>query len=234
MERECNPPVLIATENTATIKFLHSTLEKCGYRILVAYNADKVIQAIKEDSPALVIIPRFTPAIDGLALCMKIKQRSQIPIILLNDSDDIPDKIRCLDAGADDYVTKAVSARELIARMKALLRRGRKRQDEQKATTFHSNDLTIDFSRNRVTIGSREINLTAREYKILCYLAYNAGRVVTPDQILSSVWGEEYLGETHLLQVNINRLRLKLDDDAKNPRYVLTKSGIGYIMNKRR
>jgi len=141
------------------------------------------------------------------------------------------EKVEGLDAGADDYVTKPFSSKELTARVRAVLRRT-KLWEERPEPAFRFGDLVVDFASHRVTLGEEEITLTATEYRILSYLARNAGRVVTPDNILSSVWGEEYRGEAHLVQVNIARLRKKLKDDVKNLRYILTKPGIGYIMPK--
>jgi len=141
------------------------------------------------------------------------------------------EKVKGLDAGADDYVTKPFSSKELAARVRAVLRRS-KLWDERPEPAFHLHDLLIDFARHKVTLGNQEVNLTATEYRLLSYLARNADRVVTPDQILEKVWGEDYLGETRLLQVNMVRLRRKLGDDAKNPKYIMTRSGIGYSMMK--
>jgi len=139
------------------------------------------------------------------------------------------EKVKGLDMGADDYIAKPFSAQELMARVKAVLRRT-KLQDEQPAPRFCSGNLTVDFAQHRVTLRNQEVNLTATEYRLLSYLARNAGRVLTPGQLLERVWGEDYIGESHLIQVNIARLRKKLRDNVKNPKYILTKSSIGYMM----
>jgi len=141
------------------------------------------------------------------------------------------DKVKGLDAGVDDYVTKPFSANELAARVRAVLRRTTL-WDERPELAFCSRGLIVDFARHRVTVNNEEVNLTATEYRLLSYLARNADRLVTTDQILGKVWGEEYIGEMHLLQVNMARLRQKLGDNIKNPRYILTRPGIGYTMMK--
>ena len=142
------------------------------------------------------------------------------------------DKIQGLDTGADDYVIKPFSAKELVARVRAVLRRT-KLLDGHPEPSFCSEDLVVNFAGHRVSMEEREVNLTVTEYRVLSYLAHNAGRVVTSDQILEKVWGEDYIGETHILQVNMARLRNKLEDDARNPRYILTRPGIGYMMLKK-
>jgi DNA-binding response OmpR family regulator len=139
------------------------------------------------------------------------------------------EKVEGLDAGADDYVTKPFSPRELVARVRAVLRRA-SLWEKRSEPLSRFGDLEIDFARHRVTLGAQAVNLTATEYALLSYLARNAGRVLTPDQILEKVWGEDYVGESHLLQVNVTRLRQKIKDDAREPRYIFTRPGIGYAM----
>lgn len=138
------------------------------------------------------------------------------------------EKVQGLDAGADDYVTKPFSSKELVARVRAVLRRT-KLWDERPEPAFHYNDLVIDFAHHRVSLAEKEVDLTATEYRLLSYLARNMGRVLTPAQILETVWGKDYIGENHLLRVNIARLRQSLEDDAKAPRFIATKIGIGYM-----
>jgi DNA-binding response OmpR family regulator len=144
---------------------------------------------------------------------------------------DDKEKVEGLDVGADDYVTKPFSASELAARVRAVLRRIGSQERPQEAV-FRYKDLIIDFASRRVMVDGEELKLTSTEYKLLSYISLNAGRVVTPDQLLNKVWGEEYIGAPHLLQVNIARLRRKLQDNAKRPTYILTRPGIGYIMSK--
>ena len=141
------------------------------------------------------------------------------------------EKVEGLNIGADDYITKPFSTNELAARVRAVLRRATVK-DKPSDSVFRYQDLVIDFASHRVMVANKEIKLTPTEYKVLSYISCNAGRVVTPDQLLDKVWGEEYVGDSHLLQVNVARLRQKLGDDARNQTYILTRPGIGYMMLK--
>ena len=206
-------------------------LELEGYRVRTASNGKAALDTFDDENPDLVLLDIMMPDMDGYAICQNIREFSQTPIIMVTGKGNNEEKVEGLDAGADDYITKPFSANELAARVRAVLRRT-KLWDEHPEPSFHSGDLVIDFTRHRVTLGAQEINLTATEYRILSYLARNVDRIVTPDQILQRVWDKEYTGEIHLLQVNIARLRQKLRDNPRRPKYILTKSGIGYMMQK--
>ncbi len=224
--------VLVVDDDTHILRMLQRMLELEGYRVLTASSGVAALDIFDEKTPELVLLDIMLPDIDGYTVCRNIHEFSQIPIIMITAKDSDEEKVQGLDAGADDYVTKPFSANELVARVRAVLRRTRL-WDEHPEPAFSFQDLVIDFVRHRVTAGSQEVNLTATEYRLLAYLVHNAGRVVTPDQIIQAVWGEEYIGEAHLLQVNMARLRQKLKDDARNPKYILTKSGIGYMMQQK-
>ncbi|MBA7551471.1 Transcriptional regulatory protein WalR [subsurface metagenome] len=222
--------VLVVDDDVRMLRMMQRILELEGYRVLMASNGQAALDVFNEE-PALVLLDIMMPDMDGYTVCRRIREFSQIPIVMVTVKGNEEEKVEGLDAGADDYVTKPFSSRELTARVRAVLRRT-KLWEERPEPAFRFGDLVVDFASHRVTLGEEEITLTATEYRILSYLARNAGRVVTPDNILSSVWGEEYRGEAHLVQVNIARLRKKLKDDVKNLRYILTKPGIGYIMPK--
>lgn len=224
--------VLVVDDDTHILRMLQRMLELEGYQVLTASSGVAALDIFDEKTPELVLLDIMLPDMDGYTVCRNIHEFSQIPIIMITAKDSDEEKVQGLDAGADDYVTKPFSANELVARVRAVLRRTRL-WDEHPEPAFSFQDLVIDFVRHRVTAGSQEVNLTATEYRLLAYLVHNAGRVVTPDQIIEAVWGEEYIGEAHLLQVNMARLRQKLKDDARNPKYILTKSGIGYMMQQK-
>ena len=221
--------VLVIDDDVRILRMIKRILELEGYRVLTVINGEDALNVFDEETPDLVLLDIIMPGIDGYTACQRIREFSQIPIIMITVKGKDDDKTQGLDAGADDYVIKPFSAKELIARIRAVLRRT-KLQDGHPEPSFCSEDLVVDFARNRVSVEGREVNLTVTEYRVLSYLAHNAGRVVTPDQILEKVWGEDYIGETHLLQVNMARLRKKLADNVRNPRYILTRSGIGYMV----
>jgi len=223
--------VLVVDDDVHILRMMQHILELEGYRVITTSDGKAALNVLNEEIPDMVLLDIMLPGMDGYKVCQRIREFSQLPIIMVTAKGNDEEKVQGLDAGADDYLTKPFSSNELVARVRAVLRRT-KLWDEHPEPAFYSHTLTIDFAGHRVTLGSQEVNLTATEYRLLSYLARNAGRVITPDQILDRVWGKEYDGETHLLQVNMARLRQKLGDRAKKPRYILTKPGIGYMMEK--
>lgn len=223
--------VLVVDDDVRMLRMTKRILELEGYRVLMADSGETALNMLGEEPPGLILLDLMMPGMDGYMVCERIREFSQIPIIMITARDNDEEKVQGLDAGADDYITKPFSSKELTARVRAVLRRAIL-WDECTAPTCFYDDLTIDFARHMVILNGQDIDLTATEYRLLSYLARNAGRVVTPDQILERVWGEDYLGETNLLQTNIGRLRKKLKDDTKKPKYILTRTGIGYIMAK--
>ena len=223
--------VLVVDDDVHIVRMTGRILELEGYRVLTASNGETALDKFDEESPDLVLLDIMMPGMDGYTVCQRIREFSQIPIIMVTAKGNDEEKVQGLDAGADDYVTKPFSSKELVARVRAVLRRATL-WDERPEPAFEFGELVVDFASHRVTLGSQEVNLTSTEYRVLSYLARNAGRVLTPDQILEKVWGEEYVVETHLLQVNIARLRPKLKDDTQKPKYILTRPGIGYSMMK--
>jgi len=222
---------LVVDDDIRILRMMQRILELEGYRVHTASNGETALSIFDEQNPDLVLLDIMMPNMDGYAICQNIREFSQVPIIMVTAKDNDQEKVEGLDTGADDYITKPFSANELTARIRAVLRRT-KLWNELPEPAFHSGNLVIDFARHRVTRNGCEVTLTATEYRILSYLARNADRIVTPDQILEKVWNKEYVGETHLLRVNIARLRQKLKDNIKNPKYILTKQGIGYMMLK--
>jgi len=223
--------VLVVDDDVHIVRMMQRILDLEGYRVLRVGDGEAALDMFLEESPDLVLLDIMIPAMDGYAVCEHIREFSQVPIIMITARGNEQEKVRGLDAGADDYLTKPFSSKELAARVRAVLRRSAL-WVEHHEPTFSSHDLTIDFTWHRVVLGDRELDLTATEYRLLSYLARNARRVLTPDQILKEVWGEDYLGEHHLLRVNMARLRLKLADDPKEPRFIATKIGIGYMFVK--
>jgi DNA-binding response OmpR family regulator len=223
--------ILVVDDEMRTLRMIKHMLELEGYQVITAINGATALNTFELEAPDLVLLDILIPSPDGVEVCRRIREFSQVPIIMVTCKDSEMDKIEGLDAGADDYITKPFTAGELTARVRAALRRTRL-WDERPAPAFHLDDLEIDFTSHRVTVGGKEKRLTATEYRLLSYLAQNRGRILTLDAILTHVWGEGYYGEIHLLQATVARLRRNLGDDPKNPKYILTRPGMGYIMTK--
>jgi len=229
--RKAKAAVLVVDDDVRMLRMIKRMLELEGYRVLTADNGEDALGAFDKEAPNIVLLDIMMPDMDGYTVCQRIREFSQAPIIMVSAKSSDKEKVEGLDVGADDYIIKPFSATELAARVRAVLRRT-SLKEESARPTFRSGDLVVDFARHRVNLGGEEVRLTATEYRVLSYLASNAGRVVTPDQLLEKVWGEEYIGDSHLLQVSIARLRQKLKDEVKNPKYILTRPGIGYMMMK--
>jgi DNA-binding response OmpR family regulator len=226
------PRILIADDEVAIRKFVRANLEARDYETITVMDGSEAIATVEKELPDLVILDIMMPKLDGFQVCHQIREWSQIPIIMLSARSGEIDKVKCLEMGADDYITKPFGVDELMARVKAVMRRVKSTRETNSLPVYSYADLTVDFAKHLVTLKEENVNLTATEYKMLSYLAMNAGRVITAQQLLDHVWGEEYSGADHLLQVNIGRLRQKLGDNARDPKYILTKAGIGYMLSK--
>ncbi len=227
--------VLTADDDPQLLRLVARNLQLEDYDVLVASDGKQALEQIEQHAPDLVLLDVMMPRMDGFTVCQRVREFSAVPIIIVTARGQDQDKVRGLDLGADDYLTKPFSIEELLARVRAVLRRAQFTASEQAHSmrTATIGDLTIDFAQHLVRMGAREIELTPTEYRILAYLAQNAGRVVTQDLLLEHIWGTEYVGEGHVLQVNINRLRQKIEPDPMHPRYILTKVGIGYLLAAR-
>jgi DNA-binding response OmpR family regulator len=224
--------ILTADDDRQLLQVITLNLQLEGYEVLLARDGKQAIEQIETHAPDLVLLDVMLPKMDGFTVCQHVRTFSTVPIIMITARGRNQDKVRGLDLGADDYLTKPFSMEELLARVRAALRRaqfttGEHAQDMQTSMTI--GDLTIDFAQHLVLMDSQKVVLTPTEYRILACLAQNVGRVVPQDLLLQHVWGVEYVSENHLLQVNINRLRRKLEPDPAHPRYILTETGIGYL-----
>ena len=223
--------ILTADDDPQLLRLVARNLELEGYDVLVASDGQQALEQIEQKAPDLVLLDVMMPRMDGFTVCHRVREFSAVPIIIVTARGQDQDKVRGLDLGADDYLTKPFSVDELLARVRAVLRRTQFLPHEPTHTMRTIiGDLSIDYMQHLVTMAGREVMLTPIEYSMLAYLAQNAGRVVTQDLLLEHVWGVEYSGESHMLQVNINRLRHKLEPDPTHPRYILTKVGIGYLL----
>ncbi|HVB74009.1 MAG TPA: response regulator transcription factor [Ktedonobacteraceae bacterium] len=225
--------ILAADDDPQLLRLMTRNLQLEGYDVLSASDGQQALEQIESSTPDLVLLDVMMPKMDGFSVCHRVREFSSIPIIIVTARGQDQDKVRGLDLGADDYLTKPFSVDELLARVRAVLRRAQfstKENAQGLQATTSTGDLSIDYAQHLVTKAGKEIQLTPTEYSIIAYLAQNAGRVVTQDLLLEHVWGSEYLGESHMLQVNINRLRRKLENDHTQPLYILTKVGVGYSL----
>jgi DNA-binding response OmpR family regulator len=223
--------ILTADDDPQILRLVTRNLELDGYEVIAVSDGQAALEQIEAHTPDLALLDIMMPRMDGFTVTQRVREFSSVPIMLLTARGQDQDKIRGLDLGADDYLTKPFSVEELLARVRAVLRRSQFSADSHGLSAKTTvGELEVDYVQHLVTMGGQEVTLTPTEYRILAYLAQNAGRVVTQDLLLEHVWGPEYIGESHMLQVNINRLRRKIEDDHTHPRYLLTKVGIGYLL----
>jgi DNA-binding response OmpR family regulator len=204
------------------------TLQWRETEVIGADNGETALDLIEQKRPDVVLLDIAMPGMDGFATLREIRAFSDVPVIMLTAKDDVIDKVKGLELGADDYVTKPFDHLELLARVKALLRRLDMPQPVSRAPSFRAGDLTVDFASREVRREGELVPLTATEYKVLYHLVRNAGRVLPHETLLAKVWGREYVDEIDYLRVYIRRLRQKLERDPEHPRHILTERGLGY------
>ena len=221
--------VVVIDDEPNLIKFVSQNLRARGYDVADANNGLDGVERVKEYKPDLVILDINMPGMDGLEACGYIRQISDAAIIMLTASGNEGDKIRALDTGADDYLTKPFAIGELMARVRAVLRRIAGVQTHSaRSEAVHIDELTIDFERRHVTVHGNQVKLTPIEFSLLEHLATHPDVVLRHRELISAVWGAEYRDETEYLRVYVGRLRRKLEDDPANPKYILTEPGVGY------
>ncbi|MEZ4862518.1 MAG: response regulator transcription factor [Caldilineaceae bacterium] len=221
--------VLLVDDELQTLKYIGANLRARGYEILTAGDGRVGLKLFEENLVDLLILDIMMPGLDGFQLCQAVRRQSDVPIVILSARGHEKDIVRALDLGADDYLTKPFGVEEMLARVRAVLRRA-----AQRAITpcqpVALCDLKIDFATRQVTVQDESVNLTPTEYNLLAHLALNAGRVLTHRALLQAVWGPEYGDETDYLWAYIRRLRRKVEPDPGNPRYILTQPGVGYTL----
>jgi two-component system alkaline phosphatase synthesis response regulator PhoP len=218
--------VFIVDDDVKITKLLKSYFDKEGFVTYLAHEGSNAVQAIRDKSPDIVILDLMLPGLDGWEICRRLRKESDVPIVMLTARDEETDRVIGLEMGADDYVAKPFSPREVVARAKAILRRTQKAA--AKAEPIRAGELFIDIERHTVKKGNTPIELTPTEFKILELLAANAGRVFSRLQIVERVQGYAFDGYDRTVDVHMKNLRRKVEDDPKEPRYILTVYGIGY------
>ena len=220
--------ILVVDDEPRMIRFIRMNLELEGYKVLEATNGLEALERVREDLPDLVVMDVQMPEMDGFEALEHIRQVSTVPVIMLTVKADEEDKVRGLELGADDYVTKPFSPRELSSRIKALLRRLEMPSPPAKTVIQIDDRLTVDFHRHQVVVDGEPVRLRPTEYRLLYHLISNAGWVMSHETLLSKVWGHEYRDESHLLRLYVTYLRKKIEVDPGNPQYILTERGLGY------
>jgi len=232
VRRSERPRILAVDDELPVLRYLQHSLDEAGYQCIVTSDPSQVTKFVELEQPDLVLLDLRLPGVSGFDLLARIREFSAAPVIFLSASDSSEDTVRALNLGADDYVTKPFAPSELLARIEAALRRHSLPGMSDSRPPFKVKGLEINFAERRVMLDGKEISLSATEYKLLYELATHSGLVLTFDQILQRVWGAEYGGETELVRSFIRNLRRKLNDDAKQPRYILTERQVGYRMVK--
>jgi two-component system KDP operon response regulator KdpE len=217
--------VLIVDDERSIRRFLHASLMSHGYILFEANNGQEALNAVVDNRPDLIILDLGLPDIDGVEVTSRLREWTQIPIIILSVREQESDKIAALNAGADDYLTKPFGIGELMARMRVVLRRSLQSTSEP---LFEVGVLKVDLAKRLVTVAGKEVSLTPTEYDLLRTLILHAGKVLTHRQLIQYVWGNAYETEAHLLRVNMSNLRRKIEPDPTRPRFILTEPGVGY------
>jgi two-component system KDP operon response regulator KdpE len=222
--------ILIVDDEARMRRFMQMNLELEGYRVIEANNGLEAIDRVREDLPDLILLDVMMPEMDGFEALGIIRETSNVPVIMLTVRDDEDDKVKGLGLGADDYVTKPFSPRELSSRIQAVLRRTEMASPTSggRSLVVVDEDLQIDFDHRIVIVQGEEIKLRPTEYRLLYHLVNNAGRTLTHEMILSKVWGYEYRDESQYVRLYITYLRQKIEPDPGNPKYILTERGVGY------
>ena len=225
--------VLVVDDEKLIVKGIRFSLIQDGLDVDCAYDGEEALNMAKETEYDMILLDVMLPKMDGFEVCQQIREFSDVPIIMLTAKGDDMDKILGLDYGADDYITKPFNILEVKARIKAIMRRGRKNNEpELTNNVFEKNGMKIDRESRRVYIDGEEVNLTAKEFDVLDLLATNIDKVYSRERLLELVWGPEYPGDARTVDVHIRRLREKIEDDPGMPRYIVTKRGVGYYFNK--
>lgn len=220
--------ILVVDDEQRMLNFMRMNLELEGMRVITATNGRDAVDKVREEMPDVVVLDIMMPGMDGFDALRRIRTFSQVPVLFLTARDDEEDRIKGLELGADDYIGKPFSHRELVSRIRAVLRRHYTPPPAPQTTITVDDRLTIDFARREVLINGERVNLRPTEYRLLYHLVQNAGYVMTYEMLLTRVWGPEYRDETHYVRLYITYLRQKIEPDPSNPKYILTERGVGY------
>jgi two-component system KDP operon response regulator KdpE len=220
--------ILVVDDEERMVRFIRMNLEHDGFLVNEAFNGKEAVQKLRDVSPDLILLDVMMPDLDGFEVLEMVRDISNVPVIMLTAKGEEDDRVRGLEHGADDYVTKPFSPRELVSRVRAVLRRTESATGSMHGLIEIDERLKIDFDRREIWLEGKLVKLRPTEYRLLYHLVQNAGWVVSHDQLLQKVWGYEYRDEPHYVRLYINYLRQKLEKDPANPKYILTERGVGY------
>jgi DNA-binding response OmpR family regulator len=221
--------ILVVDDEPRYLRLLEANLLTEDYQVFTAMDGEEAIESFSANPVDLILLDVMLPRMDGFTTCQRIRQFSTVPIIMLTAKGEEQDRVRGLDVGADDYLAKPFSVMELLARVRAVLRRAQVAETGQDRFFTHEN-LRIDFARAEVWLGEQPVYLSATEYRLLLQFTHNIGKVLTAQELLTSVWGPEYHDDKEILWVTIARLRQKVEDEPHEPKHIVTRSGLGYLM----
>jgi len=228
---KADPLVLVVEDEVPMRRLLKASLLSHGYRCIEAEQGTQALELVATHNPDLILLDLGLPDVDGLEIAAELRTWTEVPIIIISARGREDDKVRALDAGADDYVTKPFSSRELLARLRVALRHGQMDSSGKTAVELNVGALQIDLERRKVSIAGRNIRLTPIQFKLLSVLAKHAGKVLTHRQMLVETWGQAYASESHYLRVYMAQLRNKLEEEPARPQYLITEHGVGYRLN---
>lgn len=220
--------ILVVDDEERMVRFIRLNLEHDGFLVSEAFNGRDALHQLRDVSPDLILLDVMMPGLDGFEILEMVRETSKVPVLMLTAKGEEEDRIRGLDLGADDYITKPFSPREMVSRVKAVLRRTESLSESTHGPIEVDDRLKMDFDRREIWLDGKIVKLRPTEYRLLYHLIQNAGWVVTHDQLLTKVWGYEYRDEPHYVRLYINYLRKKLEKDPANPKYILTERGVGY------
>jgi DNA-binding response OmpR family regulator len=223
-----NRRILVVDDEERMVRFIRLNLEHDGFQVIEAYRGHEAIQRLRDAIPDLILLDVMLPDLDGFEVLKMVREISSVPVIMLTAKGEEDDRVRGLELGADDYVTKPFSPRELVSRVRAVLRRNETVTGGMHGVIEVDEHLKIEFERREVWLDGELVKLRPTEYRLLYHLVQNAGWVVTHDQLLAKVWGYEYRDEPHYVRLYINYLRQKLEKNPAEPKYILTERGVGY------
>ncbi len=224
--------ILVVEDEETLAEAISFLLSKEGFDVVVAASGPEAIEVFDKSGADLILLDLMLPGLSGTEVCRQIRTKSSVPIIMLTAKDSEIDKVVGLELGADDYVTKPYSSRELIARIRAVLRRGEIQDAGGDESTLEVGPVRMDTDRHVITVNGEQVAIPLKEFELLEFLMRNAGRVLTRVQLIDRVWGSDYVGDTKTLDVHIKRLRAKIEKDPANPEYIQTVRGMGYKMER--